>query len=162
MKNWSCYNAQAEHRIHDYIRAVQRYLREEERIAHCCGFLWSFLLGVWVCAINEATVSWELLSWSVASALTTTHETKFLPQRNCLIMSICQRVAPVQRFVYRADFTYDSIILRAFQGIGASGIYSIVFTSAFEVVPLKYLGILSGLLGQFIFHLQYSGLYLEE
>ncbi|MCJ1476102.1 hypothetical protein MMC13_004767 [Lambiella insularis] len=39
------------------------------------------------------------------------------------------------------------IILRAFQGMGASGIYSIVFTSASELVPLAYLGVLSGSIG---------------
>ena len=39
------------------------------------------------------------------------------------------------------------IVLRAFQGIGASGIYAMVFVSAVELVPLKYLGVLSGLIG---------------
>jgi Major Facilitator Superfamily len=40
---------------------------------------------------------------------------------------------------FRAKF-YRSIIFRAFQGIGGSGIYSLAMASVLEITPLKYIG----------------------
>jgi MFS family permease len=41
----------------------------------------------------------------------------------------------------------NSIIFRAFQGIGGSGIYSMVFVVVPEIVPLPKLGLATGSIG---------------
>jgi MFS family permease len=47
-------------------------------------------------------------------------------------------------FLY-ADLEDRSIIFRAFQGMGGSGIYSMVMVVVPEIVPLSRLGLASGL-----------------
>ncbi len=43
--------------------------------------------------------------------------------------------------------TDSSIIFRAFQGLGGSGIFSMVFVSIPEIVPPARFGVVSGLIG---------------
>ena len=49
--------------------------------------------------------------------------------------------------VYSYSYYHSSIIARAFQGVGGSGIYSMVMVAIPEIVPLSMLGLASAIVG---------------
>jgi hypothetical protein len=55
--------------------------------------------------------------------------------------------------VYKLILVGCSIVFRAFQGIGGSGIYSMVMVVIPEIVPLPKLGLASGGVGAMLAHL---------